>query len=91
MSSNEEIEIGNFAPRDRMVEPGRPIQVVDWNIDRGLKLAGVIDFLDSTNADLILLQEVNLNANRTHKLNDIGCRSRYQDSLRARGTSEMPD
>ncbi len=52
-----------------MVEPGRPIQVVDWNIDRGLKLAGVIDFLDSTNADLILLQEVDLNANRTNKLN----------------------
>jgi endonuclease/exonuclease/phosphatase family metal-dependent hydrolase len=69
MSSNEEIEIGNFAPTGRMVEPGRPIQVVDWNIDRGLKLAGVIDFLASTNADLILLQEVDLNANRTHRLN----------------------
>jgi endonuclease/exonuclease/phosphatase family metal-dependent hydrolase len=69
MSSNEEIEIGNFAPTGRMVEPGRPIQVVDWNIDRGLKLAGVIDFLASTNADLILLQEVDLNARRTHQLN----------------------
>ena len=69
MSSNEEIEIGNFAPTGRMVELGRPIQVGDWNIDRGLKLAGVIDFLESTNADLILLQEVDLNANRTHKLN----------------------
>src|SRR5246127_1736899 len=69
MSSNEEIEIGNFAPTDRMVEPGRPIQVVDWNIDRGLKLADVIDFLASTKADLILLQEVDLNARRTHHLN----------------------
>src|SRR6201987_571298 len=69
MSSNEEIEIGNFAPTDRMVEPGRPIQVVDWNSDRGLKLADVIDFLASTNADLILLQEVDLNARRTHQLN----------------------
>src|SRR6201982_3733338 len=69
MSSNEEIEIGNFAPTGGMVEPGRPIVVVDWNIDRGLKLAGVIDFLASTNADLILLQEVDLNANRTHRLN----------------------
>jgi endonuclease/exonuclease/phosphatase family metal-dependent hydrolase len=69
MSSNEEIEIGNFAPTGRMAEPRRPIQVVDWNIDRGLKLAGVIDFLASTNADLIILQEVDLNANRTHKLN----------------------
>jgi endonuclease/exonuclease/phosphatase family metal-dependent hydrolase len=69
MSSNEEIEIGNFAPTGRMTEPSRPIQVVDWNIDRGLKLAGVIDFLASTNADLIILQEVDLNANRTHRLN----------------------
>jgi endonuclease/exonuclease/phosphatase family metal-dependent hydrolase len=69
MNSNEEIEIGNFAPTGRMVEPRRPIQVVDWNIDRGLKLAGIIDFLASTNADLILLQEVDLNANRTHRLN----------------------
>jgi endonuclease/exonuclease/phosphatase family metal-dependent hydrolase len=69
MSSNEEIEIGNFAPTGRMAESGRPLQVVDWNIDRGLKLAGVIDFLASTNADLILLQEVDLNANRTHRLN----------------------
>jgi endonuclease/exonuclease/phosphatase family metal-dependent hydrolase len=68
MSSSEEIEIGNFARTGRMVEPGRPIVVVDWNIDRGLKLAGVIDFLASTNADLILLQEVDLNANRTHRL-----------------------
>ena len=68
MSSNEEIEIGNFAPTDRMVEPGRPIQVVDWNIDRGLQLAGIIDFLASSNADLILLQEVDLNARRTHQL-----------------------
>jgi endonuclease/exonuclease/phosphatase family metal-dependent hydrolase len=68
MGSNEEIEIGNFAPTGRMVEPGRPIQVVDWNIDRGLKLTGVIDFLASTNADLILLQEVDLNARRTHQL-----------------------
>ena len=69
MSSNEEIEIGNFAPLGRTAEPRGPIQVVDWNIDRGLKLAGIIDFLASTNADLILLQEVDLNANRTHRLN----------------------
>src|ERR1700747_1744846 len=69
MSSNQEIEVGNFAPTCRMVDPGRPIQVVDWNIDRGLKLAGVIDFLASTKADLILLQKVDLNANRTHRLN----------------------
>jgi len=69
MSSNQEIEVGNFAPTGQLFKPGGPIQVVDWNIDRGLQLAGIIDFLASTNADLILLQEVDLNARRTHQLN----------------------
>jgi len=69
MSSNEEIEVGNFAPTGRRFRPGGSIQVVDWNIDRGLQLGGVIDFLASTKADLILLQEVDLNAKRTHQLN----------------------
>src|SRR5246127_4949912 len=68
MSSNQEIEVGNFAPTGRLFKPGGPIQVVDWNIDRGLQLAGIIDFLACTNADLILLQEVDLNARRTHQL-----------------------
>lgn len=68
MSSNQEIEVGNFAPTGRSFKPGGPIQVVDWNIDRGLQLAGIIDFLASTNADLILLQEVDLNARRTHQV-----------------------
>jgi endonuclease/exonuclease/phosphatase family metal-dependent hydrolase len=68
MSSYQEIEVGNFAPTGRLFKPWGPIQVVDWNIDRGLQLGGIIDFLASTNADLILLQEVDLNARRTHQL-----------------------
>ena len=69
MSSNHEIEVGNFAPTGWRFGPGSSIQVVDWNIDRGLQLGGVIDFLASTKADLILLQEVDLNARRTHHRN----------------------
>lgn len=69
MSSNQEIEVGNFAPTGRLFRPWGPIHVVDWNIDRGLQLGGIIDFLASTNADLILLQEVDINARRTHQLN----------------------
>ena len=69
MSSNQEIEVGNFAPTGWRFGAGSPIQVVDWNIDRGLQLAGVIDFLASTKADLIVLQEVDLNARRTHQVN----------------------
>src|SRR5271170_339106 len=69
MVLDQEIEVGNYAPAGWRVAPGSPLQVVDWNIDRGLQLGGVIDFLASTRADLILLQEVDLNARRTHQLN----------------------
>jgi len=40
------------------------MRVVNWNIDRGLKLSEIIDFLESQNADLLILQEVDLNARR---------------------------
>jgi endonuclease/exonuclease/phosphatase family metal-dependent hydrolase len=42
---------------------------VDWNIDRGLKLSAIIEFLADTNADVFILQEVDINAHRTHRLN----------------------
>jgi endonuclease/exonuclease/phosphatase family metal-dependent hydrolase len=42
---------------------------VDWNIDRGLQLQSVIDFLGTANADILILQEMDLNARRTHRLN----------------------
>ena len=45
------------------------IRVVDWNINRGLQLSGILEFLSSVKADLILLQEVDLNARRTRRLN----------------------
>jgi len=34
-----------------------------------LKLQGIVDFLAASNADRILLQEVDVNARRTHRLN----------------------
>ena len=69
VKSDSEIELGNFAPRDRVLWLKRPIRVVDWNIDRGLRLSSIIDFLSGINADLILLQDADLNAKRTHRLN----------------------
>ena len=61
----QEIESGNSTvPRWNLFSPDS-IRIVNWNIDRGLKLRGVIEFLDSTKADIILLQEVDLNARRT--------------------------
>ena len=69
MSFSQEIETGEFAPRGRAAWGKVSVRVVDWNIDRGLKLEGIIDYLASADADLILLQEADLNAKRTHGLN----------------------
>ena len=65
----QEIVTGNFAPFKCVLWPPRSLRIVDWNIDRGQQLQGIIDFLASTNADILLLQEADLNARRTHRLN----------------------
>ena len=65
----QEIVTGNFAPFRCVIWPPGSLRIVDWNIDRGLQLQAVIDFLASTNADILILQEVDLNARRTHRLN----------------------
>jgi endonuclease/exonuclease/phosphatase family metal-dependent hydrolase len=62
-----EITTGNFAPW--RLWPPSALKVVCWNIDRGLHLPGVIDFLTQADADILLLQEVDINAWRTHRLN----------------------
>ena len=69
MSSDQEIESGNFAPRGWAVWPRSSIRVVDWNINRGLRLDSILEFLGDTGVDLIILQEVDLNARRTHQRN----------------------
>jgi len=65
----QEIVTGSFAPRNWRFWPPASIRVVDWNIDRGERLPGVIDFLASQKADLLVLQEVDLNTRRTRNLN----------------------
>jgi len=65
----QEIITGNFAPFRWVISPPHSIRVVDWNIDRGLRLQGIIDFLKDMNADVLILQEVDINARRTHRLN----------------------
>ena len=64
-----EIVTGNFAPLRLVLWPPSSLRVVNWNIDRGQQLEGVIDFLAGANADILILQEVDLNARRTHHLN----------------------
>lgn len=68
MSTKETIA-ENFAPSQWLSWPRSSIRVVDWNIDRGLQLRSIIDFLGDTNADIFILQEVDINARRTHRVN----------------------
>ena len=67
--SGKEIIAENFAPSQWLSWPRSSIRVVDWNIDRGLQLRSIIDFLGDTNADIFILQEVDINARRTNRLN----------------------
>jgi endonuclease/exonuclease/phosphatase family metal-dependent hydrolase len=67
--SMQEIETGNFSPSRLVLIPPDSIRVVNWNINRGLRLQKVIEFLASAKADVLLLQESDLNARRTHHLN----------------------
>jgi len=69
MTDMQEIQTANFARRPSLLLTPRSIQVVDWNIDRGLRLPAVIEFLATIKAELVLLQEVDLNARRTYGLN----------------------
>jgi endonuclease/exonuclease/phosphatase family metal-dependent hydrolase len=69
MTETKEIETGNFAPTRWLLCPPDSIRVVNWNIDRGSQLQCVIEFLASARADILLLQEADLNAKRTHHAN----------------------
>jgi len=64
-----EILGGNFAPLRWVLWPPRWLRIVDWNVDRGLHLSAITDFLASIQADILILQEVDLNARRTQHLN----------------------
>jgi endonuclease/exonuclease/phosphatase family metal-dependent hydrolase len=65
----QEIETGSFSPPRLVLIPPDSIRVVNWNIDRGLRLQRVIEFLAGAKAHVVLLQESDLNARRTHHLN----------------------
>lgn len=65
----QDIVTGNFASPRWNVSAPKSLRIVDWNIDRGQHLQGVTEFLVGVNADILILQEVDLNARRTHRLN----------------------
>ena len=56
---------------------GRPwsrdyIRIVTWNIERGLQFSRILEFLRDAEADLILLQEVDMKSRRT-RYRDVAC------------------
>jgi endonuclease/exonuclease/phosphatase family metal-dependent hydrolase len=65
----KDILTGNYASPRWELWPQNSVRVVNWNIERGMRLPEVIDFLDSQRADLLILQEVDLHARRTRFLN----------------------
>src|SRR3984957_17009370 len=65
----QDIVTGNFAPPRWIAAAPKSLRIVNWNIDRGQQLQGVTDFLVGVNVDILILQEVDLNARRTHRLN----------------------
>ena len=65
----KDIVSGSFAPRRWVIWPPTSLRIVDWNIDRGLQLSAIIDFLAGAEADILILQEVDINARRTRRLN----------------------
>jgi endonuclease/exonuclease/phosphatase family metal-dependent hydrolase len=69
MNAMQQIESGNFSVPRWSLFPPDSVRVVSWNIDRGSKLHKVIEFLAGAKADIILLQEVDVNCRRTHHLN----------------------
>jgi endonuclease/exonuclease/phosphatase family metal-dependent hydrolase len=67
--ATKEMITENFAPSQWLSCPRSSIRIVDWNIDRGLQLRSIIDFLGDANADVFILQEVDVNARRTNQIN----------------------
>ena len=63
--SIERIETGTFAPDAAVSAQPEELHVVSWNIARGTRMDAICEFLVRVNADLILLQESDLNARRT--------------------------
>jgi endonuclease/exonuclease/phosphatase family metal-dependent hydrolase len=69
MEPTQELETGSFIRTPDPFAPPDAVRIVTWNVNRGQQLHEVIEFLAGASADLILLQETDLNALRTHGRN----------------------
>ena len=69
MEAIEQLETGSFSKANGTITRPDELKVVSWNINRGQHLHGIIEFLSQAAGDLILLQEADRNARRTHGVN----------------------
>jgi endonuclease/exonuclease/phosphatase family metal-dependent hydrolase len=65
----KDVLAGNFAACQWQFLRPKSIRVLDWNIDRGRRFPEITEVLASQRADVLVLQEVDLNARRTHYRN----------------------
>jgi endonuclease/exonuclease/phosphatase family metal-dependent hydrolase len=65
----KDVLTGSFAGWRWFQRSPDAVRVIDWNIERGLQLPKILDFLASQDADILTLQEADLNARRTGRRN----------------------
>ncbi len=65
----KDVLTGSFAGPRWYLWPPDSIRIVDWNIERGLQLPRILEFLTAQDADLLTLQEVDFKARRTRQRN----------------------
>jgi hypothetical protein len=65
----------DFRPPGRLplAGPTNTISLVQWNIERGYELEGIIEALRRLNADVIALQEVDVGCDRSGGADTGGC------------------
>ncbi len=67
--SIDQIERGSVGECPRSASGKEHFRVICWNIARGIHFDAICEFLSRSNADLILLQEVDAHCRRTHYRN----------------------
>jgi len=61
----DDVICGEFSNSPSLVEPPGLVRGLTWNIERGVRFNSILAFLRECGADLILLQEADLNARRS--------------------------
>src|ERR1700719_3162659 len=66
VNSMKHIETGSFLVASEALSFPDAFHLVSWNVNRGQHLNSTIEFLADARADVILLQETDVNARRTN-------------------------